>query len=230
MLLQQIIDVYQKLITMSYASGLAAPRRFGPDIIDLASKLRETAPPNSQLSLLCDKLVKTTWREYVVNAKDRYYYRDKAYRETLKKIENVWKMLVTIETQWDQELLECDEEGSGDSDEDCGDDFADDEVSDGEEYSDDDTLEEVAYSESGSSGGDESDDESEQVSSIYRTVDISPDHCPAPDLPFMDGKKETLTRCQYAAMAVVAFVVPFVLSFFLVDGMDENFTDREWCL
>jgi hypothetical protein len=55
---------------MSYASGLAAPGKYGPDIMDLAGKLAKVVPAGSKLSLLCDELQDVTWKEYVINAKD----------------------------------------------------------------------------------------------------------------------------------------------------------------
>jgi hypothetical protein len=43
-LLGQLIEVYQKLLKMSSTDGLPAARRFGPNIMDIASKLQETIP------------------------------------------------------------------------------------------------------------------------------------------------------------------------------------------
>src|ERR1700728_3508533 len=83
-LLGQLTEVYQKLLKLSYTDGLPSAQRLGPDIMDIAGKLRETIPAGAHLGLLCQKLLDVTWREYAINTKDVNYYVKKACRESIK--------------------------------------------------------------------------------------------------------------------------------------------------
>jgi hypothetical protein len=194
-LLTQLIDVYRKLLLMSYTSGLAAPRKYGPDIMDLAGKLAEGVPTGNKLSLLCDELQDVTWKEYVINAKDINYYREKSYRESLPGKDGMLKKLMAVEARWEQELS-----GEDDDDEGCG---RDELSSDGDGSSDD-----------GSGNGVEDEQDEEESGQVVRPEDVmdtSPDFVAALDLTQAANTELTQTGREmgfpYAATAVVAVAV-----------------------
>jgi hypothetical protein len=161
-LLGQLIEVYQKLLKMSSTDGLPAARRFGPDIMNIASKLQETIPAGGQLSLLCQKLLDATWKEYLTNPKDVNYYVEKTYRESIKGKEALLKKLVAFKADWDRELVGDDGGGSGG--EGSHDEYSDDWVSDG-----------------GSDDGSDDGDDTEQAMPPEDIVDSSLHFSPAPD-------------------------------------------------
>jgi hypothetical protein len=144
---------------MPYTDGLPAVRRFGADVIDIASKLQETILACSHLGRLCDQLFDVTWREYVINPKDANYYVEKAYWELLKSKADMLKKLEAFKADWDRELVgNYEDSDDGNFDEDCG------------------------ISKDGSDDGSHDENDAEQVIPPEYIMDTSPDFHPEPDL------------------------------------------------
>jgi len=70
--------------------------------MDLAGELADVVPAGSKLCLLCDELQDVTWKEYVTNAKDINYCREKSSRESLLGKDKMLKKLIAIAAQREQ--------------------------------------------------------------------------------------------------------------------------------